>query len=165
MLPAFNLGMPEQIQRAGGWGWGMKDFAKSFYNSKRWSRCRDAYIAERQRIDGGMCEECRERIGVIVHHRVILTAENIDNPEISLNHKLLELVCHECHDEFPGHGVGKSLTPRVIFDADGNPLPPVEKLRSTRQRTAAHPRKNAQDMKNHFWKCKQVMTNGEKCDD
>lgn len=33
-----------------------KEFARAFYNSKRWKDCRRAYIAKRISIDGGMCE-------------------------------------------------------------------------------------------------------------
>ena len=35
-----------------------KEFARAFYNSKRWKDCRRAYIAKRISIDGGMCETC-----------------------------------------------------------------------------------------------------------
>ncbi len=38
-----------------------KGFAKIFYNSARWKRCRDSYIQQRRIIDGGMCEECHDR--------------------------------------------------------------------------------------------------------
>ncbi len=40
-----------------------KGFAKIFYNSARWKRCRDSYIQQRRIIDGGMCEECHDRFG------------------------------------------------------------------------------------------------------
>ncbi|MCM1155543.1 MAG: phage holin family protein [Roseburia sp.] len=65
-----------------------KGFAKAFYNSKAWKDCRDSYIAERIRLDGGFCEECHLNLGYIVHHEVILTPDNISNPDISLNHAI-----------------------------------------------------------------------------
>jgi len=55
----------------------MQDFAKRFYRSQAWKACRAAYIARRLAIDGGLCEECRDQQGYIVHHRVTLTPENI----------------------------------------------------------------------------------------
>ena len=77
----------------------MQDFAKRFYRSKAWKACRAAYIARRLAIDGGLCEECRDQQGYIVHHRVTLTPENIHNPAIALNHSLLAYVCKDCHEE------------------------------------------------------------------
>ena len=56
-----------------------KEWAKSFYNSQKWKRCRKAFIDERILIDGGMCQECQEQIGYIVHHKITLTPEDILN--------------------------------------------------------------------------------------
>ena len=99
-----------------------KEFAKAFYNAKPWLRCREAYIKKRIMIDGGLCERCHERQGYIVHHRIGLTADNIGDPGISLSHGNLMYVCKLCHDDMDGHGVSKPLTPRVLFDADGNAI-------------------------------------------
>lgn len=33
-----------------------REFAKKFYNSKAWRKCRTTYIEHRVAIDGGMCE-------------------------------------------------------------------------------------------------------------
>lgn len=99
-----------------------QEWAKAFYDSRRWKKCRNAYIQARIRIDGGMCEECHEKLGKIVHHRITLTQENISDSEVSLNHKYLEYVCKECHDNFDGHGLNKSLPPLCIFDKDGQPI-------------------------------------------
>jgi 5-methylcytosine-specific restriction endonuclease McrA len=100
-----------------------KDFAKPFYNSKRWQKCKQAYISQRILADGGMCEECRKEPGLIVHHKVMLTELNIDNPDVSLNHENLEYVCKECHDGFEGHGVGNAkVKPLFAFDSDGQPI-------------------------------------------
>lgn len=99
-----------------------KEFAKQFYNSKAWKRCRLSYIAKRVQIDGGLCESCGERPGVIVHHKTKLTPENINNSDISLNHSNLKLDCKECHDREEEHFVKrKKLLCR--FDENGNPLP------------------------------------------
>ena len=102
----------------------MKDWARSFYKSKAWIKCRNAYISKRINIDGGLCEECKDNLGYIVHHKEHLTKNNIDDPEISLNEDNLEFVCKTCHDDFEGHGVkhGHKLKPLVIFDETGMPI-------------------------------------------
>lgn len=73
-------------------------FAKDFYSSNQWKRCREALKIERS----GMCEECRKK-GLIVtsdleaHHIIPLTPENISDPSISLNLDNLMLLCKDCH--------------------------------------------------------------------
>lgn len=105
-----------------------KEWAKAFYNSKAWKSCRQSYIAQRVLIDGGMCEECRERPGYILHHREALAPTNIQNPDIALNHCNLQYVCKACHDLYDGHGTAKERKKLLItFGADGMPLPPFEK--------------------------------------
>lgn len=76
-----------------------QDFAKSFYSSKRWQDCRNAY-AKRAHY---LCENCLRkgiyRPGEIVHHKIEISPMNIYNPEITLNFDNLEHVCRECHAE------------------------------------------------------------------
>lgn len=75
----------------------MRDFAKSFYKSKRWQATRDAYAAS----VGGLCEDCAEtgliNPGEIVHHEIELTPENIHDPEIALAWGNLRFLCRDCH--------------------------------------------------------------------
>ena len=99
-----------------------QDFAKAFYKSKKWIKCRESYIQYRMNVDGGLCEECQENPGYIVHHEIILTPENISNPDVSLNHDYLEYVCKDCHDLFEGHGLNKGIKPLCIFDKTGQPI-------------------------------------------
>ncbi len=100
-----------------------KDFAKAFYKKNAWLKCRQSYIQERIAVDGGMCEECHKQLGYIVHHKILLTPENITMPEVSLNHNHLGYVCKDCHDEYDGHGVGnKKIKPLVMFDSSGQPI-------------------------------------------
>lgn len=99
-----------------------KEWAKWFYKGKPWRNCRDGYIQERVCIDGGICEVCREKLGYIVHHKIILTPENIIKPEVSLNWKNLSYECKDCHDQHEGHGVKRSILPVCAFDSDGNPI-------------------------------------------
>lgn len=99
-----------------------KPWAKAFYKSDAWQSCRRGYIAERKRIDGGMCQVCRERLGYMVHHKIALTQFNIQDPEVSLNWKNLSYECKLCHDQHDGHGVKRSVLPVCEFDFEGNPI-------------------------------------------
>lgn len=99
-------------------------FAEAFYRSKQWRKCRASFIKERIMIDGGLCMKCRERQGYIVHHKIILTPENIKDPEIALNHKFLAFECKPCHDLEEGHGVRRKDYPLLRFDDAGDPIPP-----------------------------------------
>ena len=76
-------------------GLSLKDH--SLYNSKAWQKTRDAY---RRRV-GGLCEACYSRgiikPGEIVHHKIPITPDNIDNPEITLSFDNLQLLCRDCH--------------------------------------------------------------------
>lgn len=77
----------------------MKDYAKKLYKSKAWQKCRDNYY----RQVGGLCERCLKKgmivPGEIVHHRIYITPENVNNPAITLDPANLELVCRDCHAE------------------------------------------------------------------
>lgn len=101
-----------------------KDFAKKFYNSKEWKSCRKSYIAKRIMIDGGLCEVCHKELGCILHHKVLLTPANINNPDITLNHCNLQLDCKECHDEEEGHFIDSKSKKQLMcrFDENGQPI-------------------------------------------
>ena len=75
----------------------MKPFAKSFYNSKKWKDARKAYVDNRIRIDGGICEKCKNKPGVELHHIEHLTPGNINDPDITINPDNLMLLCKDCH--------------------------------------------------------------------
>lgn len=107
----------------------MQQWAATFYASARWKKCRTSYIKSRRQLDGGLCEECRDKPGFIVHHKHPLTQDNIGDPDISLSTSNLEYVCKDCHDRFEGHGVAKSLTDKVFFDGAGDPIPPIKRRR------------------------------------
>lgn len=93
-----------------------REFAKSFYSSKAWQDCRNAYAKKAAHL----CEEClRKGIytpGIIVHHVEELTPLNIDNPEIALSFNNLELLCRECHGAEHNE---RDKARRYSFDADG----------------------------------------------
>ena len=105
----------------------MKDFTNRFYNHAAWMTVRDSYIAKRQRVDGGMCERCHDKLGYIVHHKIKLTPENIGDPAIALNQDLLEFVCLDCHNK--EHGVFQPSPRRIIFDDDGNVIDVIDRKR------------------------------------
>ena len=92
----------------------MKPYAKKFYRSKEWLRCRQSYIASKY----GLCERCVD-VGKIVHHKRYITPENIHDPNITLNHANLELLCQECHNK--EHHSRNSVTANGIrFDSNGD---------------------------------------------
>lgn len=99
-----------------------KEWAKAFYKSDAWRSCRLGYIAERKRVDGGLCECCGERLGYMVHHKILLTPSNIQDPEVSLNWDCLSYECKLCHDQHDGHGVKRSVLLVCVFDSLGNPV-------------------------------------------
>lgn len=90
-----------------------QDFSRGFYNSKQWRRTRNAYYKYRNKL----CEECLSkglfRKGEIVHHKIELTPENINNPLVALDWNNLKLVCRECHER--EHGAKQ----RRRYDIDG----------------------------------------------
>jgi 5-methylcytosine-specific restriction endonuclease McrA len=92
----------------------MKTWAKAFYKSKQWLTVRDAYM----RSQHGLCERCGEP-AKIVHHKVWLTPENINDPRISLSWGNLEALCQTCHNE-EHHGKGSCVNDDLEFDSDGN---------------------------------------------
>lgn len=99
-----------------------KEWARIFYNSKQWKQCRESYIKERIRIDGGLCEQCHQNPGYMLHHKVILTKENISNPDVTLNWELLNWECKSCHDREEGHFINKKTGTLCKFDKDGQPV-------------------------------------------
>ena len=76
-----------------------RDFAKAFYHSPEWKHCQAEYVKQA----GGLCERCRDkgiiRAGVIVHHKIKLTPENIHDPEVGVAFDNLQLLCRNCHAE------------------------------------------------------------------
>ena len=91
----------------------MRAFAKAFYLSTAWRRMR-AYIFKR---DMGLCVRCG-RPGEIVHHKIHLTPNNIDDLDIALGTDNLELLCRECHAI--EHGEVPATASGLTFDSNGN---------------------------------------------
>lgn len=74
-----------------------RDFAKPFYHSQAWRQTQASYVKQ----SGGLCERCLQNglytAGVIVHHKIHLTPQNISDHEITLNPDNLMLLCRDCH--------------------------------------------------------------------
>ena len=69
-----------------------REFAKAFYNSKEWQKCRD-YVLRR---DNYLCIRCGNPAEE-VHHKKHLTPKNITDANISLNPDNLICLCRDCH--------------------------------------------------------------------
>lgn len=95
-----------------------QDWARKFYNSKAWIRCRNSYRQSKHYI----CERCGKP-GDEVHHKEYLTPDNINDPEITLSWDYLELLCSSCHSI--EHNRSKEPVTRgdVMFDEDGDLVP------------------------------------------
>lgn len=76
-----------------------QEWAIKFYNSKAWQQCREAY----KQSANGLCERCLKAgkyvLGNEVHHKIYLSPDNINNPDITLNWENLELLCATCHSK------------------------------------------------------------------
>lgn len=94
-----------------------REFARGFYKSAAWQRCRTAYI---QSVFG-LCERCGEP-GAEVHHREYLTPDNINDPEVALGWDNLELLCASCHNK-EHKREHEALRDDVVFDANGDLVP------------------------------------------
>ena len=99
-----------------------RKFSKKFYNSKCWKKIRQSYIASKF----GICERCGKANAKQVHHKEYLTEDNIDDPNISIDFKNLELLCDTCHQN-EHHKKTTATIEGLMFDAEGNlirTLPP-----------------------------------------
>lgn len=96
-----------------------KEWAKWFYNSTTWKKCREGYI----KSVNGLCERCLDKgmivPGKIVHHKVYLTPNNINDPSISINWDVLEFVCQDCHNN-EHHGTDEPVRSDVMFNEYGD---------------------------------------------
>ena len=94
-----------------------KEYAKAFYNSSAWIKCKNSYIKSVH----GLCERCGEP-GYIVHHKKYITPKNINDPNITLNHDNLEYLCLDCHNkEHEFNREKRRITAKgTCFDKEGN---------------------------------------------
>lgn len=93
-----------------------QEFSRAFYRSAAWLKCRAAYIASVFYC----CELCKEAVGTsgILHHKISLCPENINDPNITLNWDHLEYLCVRCHNQT--HSENLPVRGDVKFDDQGN---------------------------------------------
>ena len=104
-----------------------KEWTHGFYVSPAWRKTRDAYYKQMC----GKCERCMKEYkegkrsideinpGVIVHHKIELTPDNIKDPSIALSFNNLELLCSEHHNRHHK----KKTKRRYRFGKDGRIIP------------------------------------------
>ena len=85
-----------------------------FYHSAIWKRAKQEKIM----MAKGICERCGRR-GTEVHHKIPLTDENVDDPNIAINPNNLELLCKSCHDKARTDGDVRNPN-RVEFTENGD---------------------------------------------
>ncbi len=78
-------------------------------------------MAYRISVDGGLCQMCQQEQGYIVHHKIEITPENINDPDITMGTGNLMYLCHDCHNKI--HGIEP---PRYRFNSNGDVLPPIK---------------------------------------
>ena len=77
---------------------------ETFYQSKDWIKLTRLIRTERVNADGFLiCAKCGKPIlkayDAICHHKIFLTAENINDLNISMNPDNIEVVHHACHNK------------------------------------------------------------------
>lgn len=91
----------------------MRSWKDYFYTSREWKRCRFSYV----RSKFGLCERCGGSANQ-VHHKTYLTRANINDPNVSLNHDNLELLCYVCHQN--EHFRKSTVANGLVFDENGD---------------------------------------------
>lgn len=93
----------------------MKSIDRTFYNSKAWKVCRAAYLKQHS-----LCERCLQKgevtPAVIVHHKIHLNKQNVNDPSITLNFENLEALCLDCHNK---HHFAEKVPRRWSFNEYG----------------------------------------------
>lgn len=94
-----------------------RPFAKPFYRSKEWEKVRQYVI----RRDKYLCQKCGSPAEE-VHHKIHLSPENINDPEIALSPDNLVSLCRDCH--FREHSNKRTaVAEEYEFDENGFIVP------------------------------------------
>lgn len=106
-----------------------QEFATEFYHSPAWRKNRANYMVKPIETPWGICppgicERCFENGQIVpakvVHHRVHLTPENINDPHFTLSYDNFQRLCQDCHAF-----VHSGQVTRVRFDEDGQIVEPT----------------------------------------
>ncbi|AWK50482.1 HNH endonuclease [Clostridium beijerinckii] len=89
-----------------------KEYAKSFYESSAWKKCRKGFMQSKHYI----CERCGGS-AYITHHKQHITPTNINNLNIILNWDNLQALCLDCHNVVHGNN---ATVNGISFDNEGN---------------------------------------------
>ena len=95
-----------------------------FYRSTEWERFREVVIGERVHEDGLVYDEITgkpilKQYDIILHHKVELTEENVNDRNISLNPDNIQIVSHRTHN-YIHNKLGYSV--RQVYIVYGAPL-------------------------------------------
>ena len=108
-----------------------QEFSKAFYKSDVWKDVRLSILKrDRYICQAAGCHNPAEE----VHHKIRLTPENINDPNVTVNPKNLISLCGDCHktihksDRASGRRnnrkeSGNKILPDVVFDENGYPIP------------------------------------------
>jgi len=97
----------------------------TFYRSKEWAEFRRVVIAERTKEDGFVYDEITGKpivkaYDLILHHKIELTEENVNDYNISLNPENIQIVSFKTHNRIHDRlGLQKQ---REVFLVYGSPL-------------------------------------------
>lgn len=102
----------------------MYNALSEFYRSKEWEEFRKVIIAERTAADGFVYDEVTRKpivkaYDIILHHKIELTLDNVNDANISLNPDNIQIVSFTTHNEI--HNRYGSWT-RHIYLVYGCPL-------------------------------------------
>ena len=99
-----------------------REILRDFYKSKLWRNVREIALKR----DNYLCQYCGKG-AEIVHHKIHLQPENINDYSISVNLDNLISVCHDCHDKIhakdKGFGRIQEEKNPYTFDENGMLIP------------------------------------------
>jgi predicted kinase len=106
-----------------------------FYNGEDWRFCKAQVTQERLKEGGLFCEHCggvivksfnpnanNNKGAIVYHHKIPLTAENVNNAYISINPENIAVLHWQCHNEVHGRFNGTAVAiERKVYLVTGAP--------------------------------------------